>query len=62
MTIDLNTRHETMFKFLPNNADSTHASRLLQMLRSHGVRHTREISPTEWHLLVKRVMEPATQA
>lgn len=62
MTIDQHTRLEAMFKFLPNSANDNHASRLLQLLRSHGIKRTRDVSPTEWSLLIERVMGKALQA
>lgn len=61
MTIDQNTRLEAMFKFLPKSANVSQAARLLQMLRSHGIQKTRDISPAEWDLLVERVMEQTLQ-
>ena len=57
MTIDQNTHTEAMFSFLPHEADRSHANRLLLMLRSHGIRDTREVSQDEWELLKKKVME-----
>ena len=57
MRIDLKTQHEEMFSFLPHTANPNHAIRLLQMLHSHGIRDTREITEAEWDLLIQRVME-----
>lgn len=57
MRIDLKTHHETMFSFLPHTANVNHANRLLQMLHSHGIKDTREITEAEWVLLIQRVME-----
>lgn len=57
MTIDKDTQSDAMFTFLPHEADRSHANRLLLMLRSHGIRDTREVTQTEWSLLVERVME-----
>ena len=62
MTIDQNTHSEAMFSFLPHEADRSHANRLLLMLRSHGIRDTREVTQTEWRLLVERVIELALPA
>lgn len=62
MTIDQKTHAEAMFSFLPHEADRIHATRLLLMLRSHGIRDTREVTQAEWMLLVERVMEQAVPA
>lgn len=59
MTIDEKTRADAMFCYLPNEADRSHATRLLLMLRSHGIRDTREVTQTEWRLFVERVMGQA---
>ena len=62
MTIDQHTQSEAMFGFLPHEADRRHASRLLQMLRSHGIRDTGEVTVNEWDLLVNRVMDRVLNA
>ncbi len=62
MRIDKDTQSDAMFTFLPNDAERCHATRLLLMLRSYGIRDTREVSNNEWDLLVERVMEQVLPA
>jgi hypothetical protein len=47
MTIDKHTKTDAMFTLLPSDAARCHATRLLLMLRSHGIRDTRELSENE---------------
>jgi hypothetical protein len=62
MTVDKHTQIDAMFRFLPSDADRCHATRLLMMLRSHGIRDTREVLKNEWVLLVERLMEQVLPA
>ena len=62
MTVDKHTQIDAMFRFLPSDADRCHVTRLMMMLRSHGIRDTREVPNNEWVLLEEKAPENSIPA